>query len=68
MKPLKRNEYVCLKLSDMREDVVEHYNLKAKATKDSYIFIAIKRRMYQLPQNGLLAQELLEERVGKHGY
>ena len=68
MTPLKRKEYVRLKLSVMLEDVVEYYNLKTKSTKNGYIFIAIKYGMHGLPQNELLVQELLEERVGKHGY
>ena len=59
MTPLKRKEYVRLKLSDMPEDVVEHSNLKTKSTKDGFIFIAIKRGMYGLPQVRLLAQKLL---------
>ena len=54
MTPLKRKEYVRLKLSDIPEDVVEHYNFKTKAKKDGYIFIAIKRVMYRLPQTVLL--------------
>ena len=59
MKPIKSKEYIRLKLSGMPEDVVEHYSLKTKATKDGYIFIFIKLRMYGLPQDGLMAQELL---------
>jgi hypothetical protein len=31
--PLKRYEYVRMHLSDFPEDVIEHYNLKAKANK-----------------------------------
>ena len=42
MTPLKRKEYVRLKLSGMPEDAVEHYNLKTKATKNGYIFIDIR--------------------------
>ena len=56
MTPLKRKEYVRLKLSEMPEDVVKHYNLKTKATKYGYTSIAIKLRMYLLPQSGLLEQ------------
>ena len=52
MKPLKQKKYVRLKLSNMPEDVVEYYNFKTKATKDGYIFIAIKRWMYGIPQAG----------------
>ena len=36
--------------------------------KDGYIFIAIKRGMYKIPQSVLFAQELLEKRVGKRVY
>ncbi len=32
------------------------------------IFVAIKKQMYGLPQAGLLAQELLAERLGNKGY
>ena len=39
-----------------------------KFTKDGYIFVAIKRGIYGLPQSGLLAQKLLGERVGRRGY
>ena len=52
----------------MPEDVVEHFNLKTKSTKDTYIYIAIKRGINGLTQSGLLAQELLEGRVGKYSY
>ena len=52
----------------MPEDVVKYSNLRTKGTKDGYIFIAIKQGKYGLNQYGLLAQKILEERVGKHGY
>ena len=68
MTPLKRFEYMTLNLSDMPESIVQQYNLKEKATSDGSVYICIKRGMYGLPQSGLLAQELLEERLGKYGY
>ena len=63
MTPLKRFEYVRLKLSDMPNDVIEHYKLKEKATPDGSVYVCVKRGMYGLPQAGILAQELLEERL-----
>ena len=68
MTPLKRREYVRLNMSDMPADVIEHYKLQENATPEGSIFVSIKRGMYGLPQSGLLAQELLEERLGKRGY
>ncbi|KAL7525864.1 hypothetical protein ACHAXR_001194, partial [Thalassiosira sp. AJA248-18] len=68
MTPLKRRECVRLNMSYMPVNVNEHYNLQDKATPDGSIFVSIKRGMYGLPQSGLLAKELLEERLGKRGY
>ena len=68
MTPLPRHEFLRLKLSDMPDNVIEHYGLKAKATPDGYVYVRCKRGMYGLPQSGLLAQELLEKRLNKEGY
>ena len=68
MTPLKRREYVKMKLADFPDNVVEHYKLKEKATSDGFVYVAVKKGMYGLPQSGILAQELLEKRLNKHGY
>ena len=65
--PLKRFEYLRLKLDDIPEDVRKHYNLEQKAKK-GYVYVEVRKGMYGLPQAGLLAQELLEKRLKKHGY
>ena len=65
--PLKRKEYVRMKLEDFPEDIIELYDLKSKV-KNGAIYVSVKRGMYGLPQSGILAQELLEERLNKHGY
>ena len=64
---LKRFEYLRLKLDDLPEDVIEHYKLHGKV-KNGYVYVEIQGGMYGLPQAGLLAQELLETRLMKHGY
>ena len=66
--PMKRFEYMRLKLSDLPEDFVEGYNLKPKSDKNGQIYVEILRGMYGLPQVGLLAQQLLEERLNAKGY
>ena len=68
MTPLKRKEYLRMKLSDMPANVINQYNLRDKATADGYVFVAVKRGMYGLPQAGILAQELLEKRLNAEGY
>ncbi len=52
----------------MPEDVIEHYNLRDKATPNGYIYCEIQKEMYGLPQAGIIAQQLLEERLQTHGY
>ena len=66
--PMERYEYMRIKIIDIPEDVVAEYNLQEKATKDGYVYIEVRKGMYGLPQAGLLAQNLLEKRLVKHGY
>ena len=66
--PMPRKEYMRLKMADMPDDVIEHYQLNEKATKDGMVYVSIGRGMYGLPQSGILAQELLEKRLNAQGY
>ena len=68
MTPLHRPEFICIKLSDIPDEVINEYKLSEKATKNGSIYIRAKRGMYGLPQAGLIANELLEKRLNKHGY
>ena len=42
--------------------------MKEKETKNGCIYIVANRGMYGLPQSGLLANQLLQKRLNKHGY
>ena len=68
MTPLKRKEYVKMKLSDFPEKVIAHYNLCEKATPDGFVYVAIKQGMYGISQIGILSQTLLEKRLNAHGH
>ena len=68
MTPLKRPEYIRMKMSDIPEEIIEEYGLRNKVTSDGSIYIQANRGMYGLPQSGLLANELLEKRLNKRGY
>ena len=68
MTPLNRPEYIRIKLTDIPDEIIKEYDLKSKATKDGSIYIEVNKGMYGLPQSGLLANELLEKRLNKHGY
>ncbi len=41
--PMTRYEYMQLKISDMPDDVIEHYNLCEIATPDGFIYCEIQR-------------------------
>ena len=66
--PMARYKYMRLRLADMPEDVIEHYQLTNKATPKGYVYCKIQKGMYGLPQAGIIAQQLLKERLHKHGY
>jgi hypothetical protein len=57
-----------LQLADMPEDVIAHYNLNKISTPEGNIYCEIQKGMYGLPQAGVIAQQLLEERLQIDGY
>ena len=66
--PMERPEYMRLKLSDIPEEIIVQYKLRDIVTPDGYVYTEITKGMYGLPQAGIIALVLLEERLGKHGY
>jgi hypothetical protein len=57
-----------LKMTDIPEEIKREYKLQELATPEGYIYCEIRKGMYGLPQAGIFAQELLEERLVKYGY
>jgi len=55
-------------LLDIPEDVIKRYNLREIVDADGYEYCQLEKGMYGLPQAGIIAQEILEERLGKEGY
>ena len=66
--PMERPEFIRIKMSDIPEDVVQHYKLQDTAEADGYVYCRVEKGMYGLPQSGIIAQDLLEERLAKYGY
>ena len=58
---MDQSKYMRLKLSNLPESVLQHYHLEDKATLDGYMYVEIKQGMYDLPQAGLIAQQLIEK-------
>ena len=65
---MTRYKYMHLRITNMPDDIIEHYNLHDKATPNGYVYCEIQKGMYGLPQAGIIAHQLLEERLKKHGY
>jgi hypothetical protein len=68
MTPMARYEYFRMKLELIPQDVIDEYNLQNKVEPDGNVYWEVRRGMYGLPQAGIIAQELLEERLRKAGY
>jgi hypothetical protein len=68
MTPMTRPEYMRMKIKDLPEEFINLYNITDKASSNGFVYINIQKGMYDLPQAGILAQELLEQRLNKHGY
>ena len=66
--PMKRYEYFRMKLELFPEDITQEYDLRNKVDATGNVHSEVRRGMYGLPQAGIIAQELLQERLLKAGY
>jgi hypothetical protein len=60
--PLPRFENMKMLLSRFPEEIIQKYNLNALAL-DGWVYIEIRKGMYGLNQEGLLANQLLQTRL-----
>jgi hypothetical protein len=65
--PMEHPEFLQLKLSDIPNTIIDLYKLR-DITHDGYVFVPIQKGMYRLPQAGIIAQKLLEQRLWANGY
>jgi hypothetical protein len=56
MTPMTHSEYMRMKIKDLPKEFVTMYNLTNKATSNGYVYSKIQKRMYGLPQVGILTQ------------
>ena len=69
--PMERHEYMRFPLKILPQEIIDQYDLMPKVKYINgvgYVYAAIVRGMYGLPQAGRLANDLLRERLDKHGY
>ena len=65
--PIWQPEYIRIKLSDIPDKIIKEYKLQAK-TENGCVYVEVNKGMHGLPQSGLLANNLLEKILNKHGY
>jgi hypothetical protein len=66
--PMKRYEYMCIKITNIPEEIIKDYKMREIVTKNGYVYCKIQKGMHGLPQAGIIAQKLLQERLEKVGY
>ncbi len=66
--PMDQPEYMRIKISNLPPNFVKAYNFNDLATDEGTIYVKIQKGMYNLPQAGILAQNLLKLRLNQHGY
>jgi hypothetical protein len=65
--PLGRFEYMVINLVSLPQETIEKYDLDA-LTQDGKVYIEIQKGMYDFPQAGILANELLQRNLDNDGY
>ncbi len=60
--PLDWYEYMRMPLNLFPDDIVDHYDLRQKA-KNGFVYMEIRKRMYGLPQAGILVNKLAKKRL-----
>eukprot|EP00804_Cyclotella_cryptica_P006571 CCRYP_021176-RA/>CCRYP_021176-RA protein AED:0.48 eAED:0.43 QI:0/0/0/0.85/0/0/7/0/757 len=65
--PLDRPEYIKIKITDIPQTFINKYYLFHHVHND-WVYFEIRQGIYGLPQSGILAQQILAERLAKKGY
>ncbi len=66
--PMEPPEYMRMKLSNLPQEFVDLYYPTKIAEVNGNVCIKVQKGMYGLPQAGILAHRLLEQRLNEHGY
>ena len=56
-----------INLSDIPEEIIKQYKLN-DIKRNGYVYMEVQKGIYGLPQDGVLAYDLLVRRLARHGY
>jgi hypothetical protein len=65
--PMDTFEYMRIPNKLIPHEIIEQYNL-LPLVSDGHVYIEVRKGMYGLPQEGILANQLLARRLAIHGY
>ncbi len=65
--PMPNPKYMCLRLDIIPDEIIIHYNHCNIVNPDRWLYIKIWMGMYDLPQAGILANQLLEKCLAAKG-
>ena len=65
--PLEEFEYLRMHMKTIPQEIIKEYDLE-KLQHNGWVYIEIRKGAYGLPQAGVLANDLLKERLQKAGY
>jgi len=66
--PMAKPEYMRLRLDIIPEEIISKYNLRDLVDDEGWVYVEIRKGMYGLPQAGIIANQLLEQRLAAKGY
>jgi hypothetical protein len=64
---MARYEYMRLPIAIIPQEIIDEYKL-LDIVHHGFVYMEIRRGMYGLPQAGIIANQLLTERLSPHGY
>ena len=64
---MERAEYTKMRIVLNPQIIIDQYGLEMKTYK-GFVYMKIVRRMYRLPQEGILSNKLLQKKLAKTGY
>ena len=65
--PLDVYEFIRISIRDIPAEIIKYYNF-TPLVHTSFVMVEIRKRMYELPQRGILANIRLQKHLRKHVY
>ena len=66
--PLKDYQYMQFNIKIIPQEVIDHYGLQNRATKDGWVYYEIRKAIYGLKESGKLANIELQAVLAIEGY